>query len=142
MASSHSTPISNIPVTANVQVADETHEDDPEVQAILNEVQVPKMLPTGSKPMMPTAPSASPMIMQHMNGPPPMVETKSSWIHMDYGKRALVAAVVAAFLFYPRTFQMIYEKVPVLGKFASYDMLIRTALLAMVLYVFMLKVQI
>ena len=46
MASSHSTPISNIPVTANVQVADETHEDDPEVQAILNEVQVPKMLPT------------------------------------------------------------------------------------------------
>ena len=140
MASSHSTPISNIPVTANVQVADETHEDDPEVQAILNEVQIPKMLPTGSKPMMSQVPVASPMM--YMNGPPPMVETKSSWIHMDYGKRALVAAVVAAFLFYPRTFQMIYEKVPVLGKFASYDMMIRTALLAMVLYVFMLKVQI
>lgn len=140
MASSHSTPISNIPVVANVQVSDETHEDDPEVQAILNEVQVPKMLPTGSKPMMPQVPVASQMM--YMNGPPPMVETKSSWIHMDYGKRALVAAVVAAFLFYPRTFQMIYEKVPVLGKFASYDMLIRTALLAMVLYVFMLKVQI
>ena len=140
MASSHSTPISNIPVVANVQVSDETHEDDPEVQAILNEVQIPKMLPTGSKPMMSQVPVASPMM--YMNGPPPMVETKSSWIHMDYGKRALVAAVVAAFLFYPRTFQMIYEKVPVLGKFASYDMLIRTALLAIVLYVFMLKVQI
>ena len=141
MASSHSTPITNIPVTANVQVSEETHEDDPEVQAILNEVQTPKMMPATSRPMVSNSPSASP-IMQHMNVPPPIVENKPSWIHMEYGKRALVAAVVAAFLFYPRTFQMIYEKVPALGKFSSYDTLIRTALLAIVLYLFMLKVQI
>jgi hypothetical protein len=142
MASSHSTPISNIPVTANVQVSDETHEDDPEVQAILNEVQVPQTTTHVSRPIMSHVSATAPMMHMPINGPPPMVEAKSSWIDMEYGKRALVAAIVAAFLFYPRTFQMIYEKVPALGKFASYDMLIRTALLAMVLYLFMLKLRI
>ena len=142
MASSHSTPIANIPVTANVQVKEETHEDDPEVQAILNEVQVPKMVaplsaPSASRPMM--QPSQA---MMYMNGPPPVIENKPSWIHMEYGKRALTAAVVAAVLFYPRTFQMIYEKVPSLARFSSYDTIIRTALLAIVLYVFMLKLNI
>uniref|UniRef100_A0A6C0CRL0 Uncharacterized protein n=1 Tax=viral metagenome TaxID=1070528 RepID=A0A6C0CRL0_9ZZZZ len=140
MATSHSTPITNIPVMANIQVSEETHEDDPEIQAILNEVQVPTIQAPVHRPMIQNIPSVSPMM--YMNGPPPMIETKSSWIQMEYGKRALVAAVVAAFLFYPRTFQMIYEKIPILAKFSSYDILIRTALLAMVLYLFMLKVQI
>ena len=140
MASSHSTPIKNIPVTANVQVSDETHEDDPEVQAILNEVQTPRMPSVAPKQMMPTVPSTPQMM--YMNGPPPMIEDKPSWIHMEYGKKALIAAIVAAFLFYPRTLQMIYEKVPVVAKFSSYDTIIRTALLAIVLYLFMLKVNI
>ena len=139
MASSHSTPITNIPVMANIQVSEETHEDDPEVQAILNEVQIPTTQVATHRPIMPTVPSVSPMM--HMNAPPPFIENKPSWIHMEYGKRALVSAIVAAFLFYPRTFQMIYEKVPVLAKFSSYDTLIRTALLAIVLYLFMLKVN-
>ena len=138
MASSHSTPIANIPVTANVQVKEETHEDDPEVQAILNEVQDPKIpqIAPPSRPMM------QPSQAIYMNAPPPVIENKPSWIHMEYGKRALVAAVVAAFLFYPRTFQMIYEKVPSLSRFASYDTVIRTAFLALVLYLFMLKLNI
>lgn len=139
MASSHSTPIANIPVTANVQVKEETHEDDPEVQAILNEVQAPKM---GSPSVVPPVARSNYQGMVYANAPPVVIENKPSWIHMEYGKRALVAAVVAAFLFYPQTFQMIYEKVPSLSKFASYDMLIRTALLAIVLYVFMLKLNI
>lgn len=138
MASSHSTPIANIPITANVQVKEETHEDDPEVQAILSEVQQPKMpSATPSRPVM--QPSQG---MMYMNAPPPVIENKPSWIHMEYGKRAFVAAVVAAFLFYPRTFQMIYEKVPSLARFASYDTILRTAVLAMVLYLFMLKLNI
>lgn len=140
MASSHSTPISNIPVTANVQVKEETHEDDPEVQAILNEVQVQKM---ASPAAVPSRPAMQPsQAMMYMNSPPPVIENKPSWIHTEYGKRAIVAAIVAAVLFYPRTFQMVYEKVPYLGRFASYDTLIRTAFLAVVLYLFMLKLNI
>lgn len=141
MASSHSTPITNIPVTANVQIKEETHEDDPEVQAILNEVQVQKMstgsIPPASRPAM--QPSQA---MMYMNAPPPVIENKPSWIHTEYGKRAIVAAVVAALLFYPRTFQMVYEKVPSLARFSSYDTVIRTAFLAVVLYLFMLKLNI
>ncbi len=40
---SMSTPISKIPVNQNVPIQVESHEDDPEVQAVLQEVQQPTL---------------------------------------------------------------------------------------------------
>lgn len=136
---SMSTPISKIPVNQNVPIQAESQEDDPEVQAILQEVQQPK-LPVNVQAYSPP-PMMNSQQMYQISHSLPVKEDTSSFIQTDIAKRALAAAIIATIIFYPQTLQMLYEKVPVLGKFSSYDSVIRTALLALVLYLLMWKLD-
>lgn len=139
-----STPISKIPINQNVPINTESHEDDPEVQAVLMEVQQPT-LPVKIQTYTPPPPHQS-MVMQHaMYHQQPLMsnnEGMTSFIQTDIAKRALAAAIIATIIFYPQTLQMVYDKVPALGKFSSYDFVIRTVLLAIVLYLLMWKLNI
>ena len=139
---SMSTPISKIPVNQNVPIQAESHEDDPEVQAVLQEVQQPT-LPVKVQAYAPPPQMMSPhQIYQAAPFMPPHHNDTLPFIQTDIAKRAIAAAIIATIIFYPQTLQMVYDKVPALGKFSSYDSVIRTVLLAVVLYILMWKLNI
>jgi hypothetical protein len=137
---SMSTPISKIPLNQNVPIQAESHEDDPEVQAVLQEVQQP-ILPVKVQAYAPPPQMINPQQIYQMSQSIPLHNGATSFIQTDIAKRAMVAAIIATIIFYPQTLQMVYEKIPVLGKFSSYDSVIRTALLALVLYILMWKLN-
>jgi len=147
-----STPISKIQVNPNLPITGESHEDDPEVMAVLQEVKE-------SHPPMAQEPRYAKPVQQQMHMPMhygngAMVGTgagavataggamDASWLQTDVAKRAAIAAIIAGVMFYPATFQMLYDKIPALAKVASYDVFIRVAFLAVVLYILMWKLNI
>jgi len=150
-----STPISKIQVNPNLPITGESHEDDPEVMAVLQEVaQEPRYVkPAQMQMQMPMqAPPQAPSHSHYGNGA--MVGAAAgagasagalgdaSWLHTDVAKRAVIAAIIAGVMFYPATFQILYDKIPALAKVASYDVFIRVAFLAVVLYILMWKLNI
>jgi len=138
---SMSTPISKIPVNQNVPIQVESHEDDPEVQAVLQEVQQPT-LPVKVQAYAPPPQMMNPQQMYQLSHQTMPLQTGATpFIQTDIAKRAIAAAMIATIIFYPQTLQMVYDKVPALGKFSSYDSVIRTALLAVVLYILMWKLD-
>jgi hypothetical protein len=66
----------------------------------------------------------------------------ASWINTPHAQRAILAAIIAAFIFYPFETGVIYEKIPFLSNMHQHDRLIRTLLLAVVLYCLLLKLNI
>jgi len=139
---SMSTPISKIPVNKNIPIQVESDEDDPEVQAVLQEVQQPT-LPVKIQAYSPSQPQMTAAVSEQMYYEPSMEETlmSDSYFQSDIAKRAIIAALIATLIFYPQTLQMVYDKIPMLGRFSSYDSIIRTALLALVLYILMWKLD-
>lgn len=136
-----STPISKLPVHhPNLQISGDSQEDDPEVQAVLQEVQQRQPTPTAVQTQMYAIPSPPQMMMA---APRVTVATESTnpWVQQDMAKKAVIAAVLAALLFHPKTLTLLYERVSFLQKFESYDLWIRMALLAVVLYVLMIKLK-
>lgn len=136
-----STPISKLPVHhPNLQISGDSQEDDPEVQAVLQEVQQAHQPP----PMVQTQMYQLP---PRMSSPPQMAPTQvnpsntSSWFQHDLAKKAIFAAILAGILFHPKSLTLLYEKVPMLNRFESYDLFIRIALLAVVLYGLMWKLH-
>lgn len=142
MSSAMSTPISNIPVH-NVSA----QEEDPEVTAILQEMQQPQQSSKPSEPMMHTS------YNMHMMPPPQAMHiptmhieqkdtSKKELFDMKIAQRVTICAVIAYVMFYPKTLEILYEKVPVLQRFSTYDSFIRFFLLAVVLYALMWKFNI
>jgi len=133
-----STPISKIPINQNNPIQGESNEDDPEVLAVLNEVHQPiphTIVQSFTPPVQHhNMYNQQPMMIQHVND-------TSKWVDSELAKRAIAAAIIATVLFYPQTMQMVYEKVPFMAKFTSYDIMIRAALLAIVLYLIMWKLN-
>jgi len=66
----------------------------------------------------------------------------ASWVNTSHAQRAILAAIIAAFIFYPFETGVIYEKIPYLSNMHQHDRLIRTLLLAVILYVLLLKLNI
>lgn len=66
----------------------------------------------------------------------------SEWINTPHAQRAILAAFIAAMIFYPFDTGAIYEKIPFFANAHQYDRLIRTLLLAVTLYVLLLKLNI
>lgn len=66
----------------------------------------------------------------------------SDWINTPHAQRAILAAFIAAMIFYPFDTGAIYEKIPFFANAYQYDRLIRTLLLAVTLYVLLLKLNI
>ena len=66
----------------------------------------------------------------------------AEWINTSHAQRAILAAVIAAMIFYPFDTGSIYEKIPLFTNAHQYDRIIRTFLLAVTLYVLLLKLNI
>ena len=66
----------------------------------------------------------------------------AQWVDVSHAQRAILGAIVAAILFYPFETGAIYEKIPFFTNAHQYDRLIRTIVLAIVLYVLLLKLKI
>jgi len=66
----------------------------------------------------------------------------SNWINTPHAQRAILAAFIAAMIFYPFDTGAIYEKIPFFTNAHQYDRIIRTLLLAVTLYVLLLKLNI
>lgn len=139
MSSSMSTPISQLP--ANATASNTSSEDDPFITGVIQEMEKevnkqptsvqPQPLPQMYIPMPITTPvtTAAP-------------QTQASWYNETFAKRAAIVAVIAFLMFYPNDLTPIYEKAPILSRFAAYDRLIRMLLLAVVLYVLFWKLNI
>ena len=128
-----STPISKIPAQATQEA------EDPEVLAILKEMQQPEPTPQVNPAMTIPAMAPPPMMMQRPSNNVVAVNQPKPYFQMDLLQRAAIAAVIAFVLFYPKTLAMVYEKLPQLEAF---DPFLRTFLLALVLYLLMWKLNI
>ncbi len=136
-----STPISKLAVPTNVPIQVESQDEDPDVQAVLQEVQKPAFI------SLPPSVASQPVYHQPVyHQPNVQIYTQSSsplsWIQKDIAKRAMLAAIIASVFFYPKTFELIYQKVPVLSKVNAFEWYIRILLLAVVLYILMWKLNI
>ena len=137
-----STPISKLAVPTNVPIQVESQDEDPDVQAVLQEVQKPASISL-PPPSMASQPVYHPQPVYHQ----PNIQIYSqpsslSWIQTEVAKRAMFAAIIASVFFYPKTFEMIYQKVPILSKVIAFEWYIRILLLAVVLYLLMWKLNI
>jgi hypothetical protein len=136
-----STPISKIPAQASSDIEESDDDDDPEVLSILKEMSdserpaPPPRQPTYKQPPPPPKayPPPSANVVQH-NLPKP-------YIQQDLLQKAVIASIIAAVMFYPKTLEILYTKFPIMEKFQSFDSIIRVGLLALVLYVLMWKLN-
>jgi|APGre2960657423_1045063.scaffolds.fasta_scaffold27378_3 hypothetical protein len=139
-----STPISKLPINnPNLQITGDSQEDDPEVQAVLQEVNEQQQHHQ-AQPVYRPAPPAYRQPQAPVNYKAPAhIESmeQSQWLNSELAKKAIIAAIIAGIMFYPKTLTLLYEKVPMISKFESYDLFIRIALLAVVLYVLMWKLN-
>lgn len=132
-----STPVHQLPPSGGSATAPPM--DDPEVLSMLNEMEVEvqeatKQQHAAIRPSMP-APHVP------MPSPAPVVKKtvpKGLW-NMEMAQKAAIYAVIASILFYPATLKVIYGKIPKFEHiFTSYDVVIRTVLLAIVIYLVMM----
>ncbi len=129
---SMSTPIHQLPASAPPS---HPPTDDPEVLSMLSEMdkEVEEATLQQHQPMMRTPPVPTPSPQMHM----PVVKKapqKKLW-DQDVAQKAIIYAVIAMVVFYPATLRFLYSKLPKFESvFNSYDFIIRTALLAIVLY--------
>jgi len=63
-------------------------------------------------------------------------------VDISYAQRAVIAAIVAAIIFYPFETGVFYEKIPFLSNMYQHDRMIRTLVLAVILYILLLKINI
>jgi len=64
------------------------------------------------------------------------------FIDMTYAQRAIIAAIVAAIIFYPFETGVFYERIPFLSNMYQHDRMIRTFILAVILYFLSFKINI
>lgn len=138
-----STPISKIPAQPTQDVEESDDDDDPEVLSILKEMSEserpapppppPRQQPYKQPPPPKAYPPPSANVVQH--------NLPKSYIQQDLLQKAVIASIIAAVLFYPKTLDILYSKFPIMEKFQSFDSIIRVVLLALVLYVLMWKLN-
>ena len=165
-----STPVTQLPGNISNDVINQniTQLEDPVIADVINEMEreVQQQRPPQAPPQQYMQPQAPPQ--QYMQQPqqqfrqPPQVQHSfqqqypvqypqpsgffgnqyASWVNTPHAQRAILAAIIAAFIFYPFETGVIYEKIPFLSNMHEHDRLIRTFFLAVVLYVLLLKVNI
>lgn len=135
---SMSTPVHQLPQTTATPSSTAPPMDDPEVLSMLNEMETEVQEATKQQHAVRAPPMPQPMAHAHVTPPPAPVIKKTSpkgiW-NMEVAQKAAIYAVIAAILFYPSTMQFIYSKLPKFESiFSSYDVIIRTILLIVVIY--------
>lgn len=139
------TPISNIPIK-EIPSENESHEDDPEVKAILEEAKKPEPLVQTYTP--PSVQNIQQPVQQFMQQPMyaqqqnSLNDASKPIIDNEKAKKALIATIAAMIMFYPKTLQFVYEKYPKLSPFEVYDFFIRAVLLFMIIYLLLWKLNI
>lgn len=132
-----STPVQQLP-RPSAPVSGATAVTDPIVRDVLMEMEsevaaaqhpVAQHSARAVQPM----PSYAPRYM-----PPPAPQ---GWWNAAYAQRAVVAALVAALLLHPAAGEVIGRRVAILDANQFYNLAVRAALLAVVLYVLMWKMN-
>lgn len=142
-----STPIAQLPKQINAQHIT-AQEEDPMVSDVITEMEKEfsaSAPPPPATPQPTVVPSGPPVQYAQMYATPPpymSYQQKKQWIDIPIAKRAAVCAIVALVMFYPFETGVIYTKVPFLAKMESYERIVRTLLLAVLLYVLMWKLDI
>jgi hypothetical protein len=134
-----STPIHQLPNNSSNTAPSE---EDPFVAGVIQEMENECKQPTPVAPPPPPMPQPQ---MYHMPMATPIQAPKpttSSWYNETFAKRAAIVAVISFLMFYPNDLTPLFEKAPMLSKFAAYDRIIRMILLAVVLYVLFWKLNI
>jgi hypothetical protein len=132
MSQPMSTPISNIPIQSQPQ---SPTEDDPEVLALLKELQPPVAStmstspPPPPQPRMPVPHSAS----SHYNINEGFV-SKKPYFQPEVMQKTLVFVILAFIIFYPQIFDSVYQKMPSLEGFRTYEVVGRALLLFVITY--------
>lgn len=120
---SMSTPISNIPI-ASVKT-----EEDPEVSALLNEMNT-------------TPPPIQREVIKKQTPYYPhkiVYEEQKQIFHQETAQKALYLAAIAFIIFYPSLLTPIYEKFPSIEKFKDNELLIRSIILGVIVYAILWK---
>lgn len=148
---SMSTPIQQLQNAAPPPTAEVPQ--DPEVLNVLSEMEqeVAAASRSHATPQAPPPPVAT---MQHPQAPPPMrpvpvmptqVSGKSQkgikgWYNPELLQKAAILTLIVLVLFYPATMQFVYAKVPQYeAMLQSYDIVIRSIVFGVLVYVLLLK---
>lgn len=147
MSNQMSTSINNLPIDTSSAPPVNT---DPIVTDVLAEMErevaaaqrpspqqrPPQQHHTSMPPPQPYGNQQMPMLL-----PPYMKEPGREWIDMSKLQTAVIASIIAVLLLIPNV-SFIYERIQRLAPFQSYELFIRVGLLAIVLYIAMLKLNI
>lgn len=133
-----STPIHQLPAQQAATATSAPPVDDPEVLSMLNEMEHEVQEATKQQqqhqaavrpPPMPV-PVSTPTIAPTVK----RVAPKGIW-QPETAQKAVMYAAIALIIFYPATMKFIYDKLPKFESiFTSYDVIIRTIVLAIALY--------
>jgi len=166
MASSMSTPLTNIPVNSQQAVTvspDNNDLQDPMVQDVLKEFEeevaaAKKINPPKQYQMSPPSPptlqqyqpshlATQPPPILYNHPPPPMTNSfvssllpKNNLIDSSLGIKALIITILVILLNYTQLFSFIYEKLPhnISSLSLTYDFYIKTTILFLALYILFL----
>jgi len=140
-----STPISQLPKSGNTGTF---AEEDPSVSEVISQME--KEFSQSQPPPQPPQhfqaqplPQQPPQLQQPSQQPLPLPQQPKNLSYIDTSllKRAFIAAFIAFIIFYPCEFGFIYEKYNMLKTAQPYERVIRALLLAVLLYVIMLKMD-
>lgn len=146
--SSMSTPVSQLPPSA-APPSNVRHDEDQIVADVLSELQNERRPPPPPSPpqhhvasvqqyMLPSAPPYPSQQQQQNHG-----DLLFGVIQKELAIKVVVAALAALLIFYPDSLSDIYSKIPTVGDhLITYDKFVRTILLAVLLYVLILKLDI
>ena len=142
MSASMSTPIQNLP-TATVNVS---KEEDSTLRDVLKEVELEISAP--QPPKAPRVPPNVPLQPQANNTPiiyampTPVAPPQSDLLKVGpivlqpiLLKYSLIASVLAAIVYAPNTVQKLYQFVPILLKFQTYEWILRLIAMSVITYV-------
>lgn len=135
-----STPINQLPTN---KPSSASLPDDPEVLNVLQEMeQEVKTAARANSVPMPPPPPSMPMMMM----PPPQYTVKKTastnkWINHEIMQRAAIIGVIALITFYPKTMEYVYS-IPKLAFLEQFDITVRAAMLAVVVYLASIQFEI
>lgn len=134
-----STPISQLP-KADGRQASPSDTIDPSVTDVLEEME--KEVAAAQKPSAPQQPTSPPMYAMYQPPSPPlyMKDADASWLDVPKIKTAAVATVLAMLLLLPKVPE-IYERFGRIAFLAPYELYIRAGMLALVLYLLMVRLE-
>jgi len=137
----------------NTTVTTSLVDEDPMVKEVLDEME--QQMQRSQGPMhpgsqVPSGPYPSSTIVMPIRTAQPVYyqpqqytlqQVSAPWWNVETAQRAALAAAIAFAIFHPSILASIYKTSTTAARFESYDSYIRTALLAVILYAIMWKLE-